>query len=211
MIYYSQLLPDQELSQLLSQHSAGLELIDFSIGINLDRLPVLLDNWRKRLLLLGSPALTLHGPFLDLNPASYDSLVMDAAWQRFSQAYEAAAALSAKKIIFHTCRIPLICYVEGWAEHMADFWNAFLEKHGDIPIAIENVFDEAPEPIADFASRIAAENFSLCLDVGHANCFSKVSLSHWIDTLAPWITHLHLHDNLGNCDSHLAQIGRAHV
>lgn len=204
MIYYSQLLPDEELSLLLSQYPAGLELIDFSVGMNLDHLSPLLKSWQKRLEALGSPALTLHGPFLDLNPASFDSLAAEAARERFSQAYEAAQVLHVDKVIFHTCRIPLVCYIEGWAERMADFWNTFLEKHNEIPIAIENVFDESPEPIADFASRIKSGNFSLCLDLGHANCFSKSSLLNWFDVLAPWITHLHLHDNRADYDAHLA-------
>ncbi len=54
------------------------------------------------------------------------------------------------------------------------------------------------------------KNFSLCLDTGHTNHASKKPLTEWLDILAPWITHLHLHDNHGVIDEHLA-IGAGNI
>ncbi len=210
MLYLSQLISFSELQALISESHTGLELIDFSVGMNLDRMEEYLLQWQDTLPRLGNPPLTIHGPFLDLNPMSFEPLTASASWTRFSQAYEAARILKADRIIFHTCRIPTVCYVEGWAKRLADFWNRFLEKHGEIPVCIENVFDESPEVLADFASRVQAENFSLCLDTGHANHASKNPLTEWLDILAPWITHLHLHDNHGVIDEHLA-IGTGNI
>ena len=203
MIYISQLISDEELKDLTSKYHTGVELVDFSIGMNLDELKTCLNDWKKRLDAMGNPPLTLHGPFLDLNPVSYDSMVAQATWNRFSRTYEAAKILGAGKIVYHTCRVPAICYLTMWPERMAEFWNAFLQEHNDIPVAVENVFDEAPEPIAQFASRIEHSHFSLCLDVGHAHCFSDVPLEQWLKVLSPWISHLHLHDNHGQRDEHL--------
>ncbi|MDO4275834.1 MAG: sugar phosphate isomerase/epimerase [Eubacteriales bacterium] len=210
MIYLSQLIPDKELKLLINEYHTGLELIDFSVGTNLDEMTVILEMWERKLEMFGAPPITIHGPFLDLNPVSFDSLAAQAAQERFAQAYEAARQLHAQKIIYHTCRIPLVCYVEGWAERMADFWNSFLEKHWEVPVAIENVFDEAPEPIADFASRIQAANFSLCLDFGHINYASGTPADQWLDVLGPWAGHLHLHDNHGKSDDHLA-LGKGNI
>lgn len=204
MIYLSCLIPDEELSSLLAQYNAGLELIDFSVGMNLDHLQSYLTQWKKRLDILGNPKCTVHGPFLDLNPVSFDSYVAEAAKIRFHQAYEAALALQAGKIIYHTCRIPQVCYLEGWAHSMASFWNDFLKSHTELPVAVENVFDESLDAIAEFASLVEAPNFSLCFDTGHANYASAQPVLEWMKTLAPWITHLHLHDNHGIRDEHLA-------
>jgi sugar phosphate isomerase/epimerase len=41
------------------------------------------------------------------------------------------------------------------------------------------------------------------MDIGHQSVFGKAPLSDWIENLAPWIRHLHLHDNHGDFDAHL--------
>lgn len=204
MIYLSQLLSPKELTPVIHNYQVGLELIDFSVGMNLDCMSEYLEYWRSILSQLQNPALTLHGPFLDLNPMSFEPMAAEISWKRFSQAYQAARFLNADRIIFHTCRIPTVCYLEGWGKRLADFWNRFMEEHPDIPISVENVFDEDPSAVADFASQVTADNFSLCLDLGHAHHASPVPLTEWLSVLAPWITHLHLHDNCGIKDEHLA-------
>ena len=204
MIYLSQLISDEELKELANEFHTGIELVDFSVGMNLDNLQPHLADWKKRLSTMGNPPLTLHGPFLDLNPVSYDSMIAEATWKRFSQTYEAAKILGANKIVYHTCRVPSVCYLTMWPERMTDFWNSFLQKHTGIPVAVENVFDESPAPIAQFAANVDHSHFSLCLDIGHAHCFSKVPLQQWLETLSPWISHLHIHDNHGKNDEHLA-------
>lgn len=204
MLYFSQLLPCKDLSILIKEYSAGIELIDFSVGMNLDNMEVYLKKWEKTLLDLGEPPVNIHGPFLDLNPMSYERLTAEASWVRFSQAYEAARCLGAKRLIFHTCRVPAVCYPQSWASRLSEFWNRFLDCHPDIPVSAENVFDEDPFLVADFASRVTAGSFSLCLDIGHAGHASDKSVAVWLETLAPWIEHLHLHDNHGRRDEHLA-------
>lgn len=204
MLYLSQLLPIEELSQLLNQRRIGLELIDFSVGMNLDRMDEYVKKWQDALELLHHPPITIHGPFLDLNPMSFEPLTAQASWTRFAQAYEAAQLLKADRVIYHTCRVPRVCYLEGWAERLSDFWNRFLDCRKEIPVSVENVFDEDPLALADLASRVTADNFSLCLDIGHANHASAFPAEQWLEILSPWIAHLHLHDNHGLWDEHLA-------
>ena len=50
---------------------------------------------------------------------------------------------------------------------------------------------------------INKDNFSLCIDIGHINAYSKVDLIEWIDNLSYKINHIHLHNNYGDKDSHL--------
>lgn len=205
MIYFSHLLNDEEMKEIVQNTHMGIESIEFSVAENLDCLTETLRTYEKRLESMGCDHLTLHGPFLDLNPMAYDSLVTEATAKRYEQAYEAARVLGAFRIILHTCFVPSVYFLTGWSDRMADFYNRFLDKKDDsIEILIENVLDPYPTPLKEIAEKVSHPAFGICLDVGHANCYSEISCKEWADTLAPYIRHLHLHDNNGDRDSHLA-------
>lgn len=106
MIYVSHLLRDEEMKELVEELEVGVESIEFSISENLDHLSEHIKTYRKRLQFIGTRELTLHGPFLDLNPVAYDSRVRRVTMERFIQCYEAAQELGAKKIVYHTCYHP---------------------------------------------------------------------------------------------------------
>lgn len=222
MLYISHLLEDEEMKQLILQTKMGVESIEFSISDNLDQLEKKIGEYEKRLIkmeagttntVVGTNAtefrsksgtLTLHGPFLDLNPAAFDSIVQQATMTRYEQCYQAARQLGAKKIIFHSCFVPSVYFLEGWAERMAEFLNRFLEnKSEEIQILMENVLDPFPEPFAEVAGSVTHPAFGICLDVGHANCYSNIPCERWISELETYIRHVHLHDNCGDKDSHL--------
>lgn len=204
MIYISNLISDSQLAELLARENLGIETIDFSIGENLDDLSRLIDLWRRRMDSMHCTHVSIHGPFLDLNPTSYDSYIYQATWNRFSQAYRAAMAIGADKIVFHTCRIPLVNYSQGWAERMANFWSKFLENHSQLPICLEKVFDDNPKLLKQVLKLVEHPHFTFCLDAAHAHCFSSVPITEWVDVLGPYTSHVHVHDNLGDRDAHLA-------
>lgn len=208
MLYISHLLEDSEMRQMVSDTGMGVESIEFSIAENLDRMEEKIRLYEQRLDYIAGEKtkrnLTLHGPFLDLNPAAFDSLVQKATLERYEQCYRAAQILDAKKIIFHSCFIPAVYFPEGWALRAADFMNRFLDnKSDDIQILMENVWDPFPQLLREAAEQIAHPGFGICLDVGHAHCYSGRSCEEWIQMLMPFIRHLHLHDNLGDADSHM--------
>lgn len=200
----AELMPPSEIKELISQTGAGVELLRFGVSENLEHLPEQLKIAEKELLEYGSPEITLHGPFLDLNPASYESLVREATFRRFEQCYQAARCLGARKIVYHTCRIPATVYLEGWAERMADFWNRFLDGKEGITVCMENVFEPEYEGILQTAQAVSHPDFSICLDIGHVHCFSERPPGEWIHALKGRISHVHLHDNDGSRDAHLA-------
>ena len=210
MIYISHLLPDEEMKEIVTQTSVGVESIDFSISDNLDHVKETIQTYRERLAKIGTTELTIHGPFLDLNPAAYDSEISRVTELRFAQSYEAALELGAAKIVYHSCYYPQIYFLEGWAERVADFMNRFLEKRSELEVDMENVLDPQWEPLAKVAELVEADNFGICLDVGHANCYSKEPVTDWAQGLAPYIRHVHIHDNCGDRDAHL-QIGAGTV
>lgn len=211
MIYISHLIDDKEMKEIIASTGAGIESIEFSVAENLDHFSRTLKNYRKRLEFMNCQNLILHGPFLDLNPMSYDSLVVQATKTRYEQAYQAAKELGSRKLILHSGFIPSVYFLTGWAERMADFYNRFLDDKDDsVEILMENVMDPFPSPLKDVAERISHPAFGLCLDIGHANCFSEISGREWAEMLLPHIRHLHLHDNSGDKDRHLA-LGRGTV
>ena len=205
MIYVSHLLEDNEMKEIVQRTGVGIESIDFSIPYNLDHLGETLKAYERKMEFIGARNLTLHGPFLDLNPAAFDSEIARVTRQRYEQAYAAAKALGAKKIIYHSCHVPAVYMQEGWAPRVVAFYREFLEdKTEEIEILMENVLDPVPELLWECAKEIRHPAFGLCLDVGHAHCFSRVPLSQWLEECGPYIKHFHVHDKLGDRDSHLA-------
>ncbi len=204
MFYFSHLLCDEEMKEVIQETGMGVESIEFSIAENLDNLSKTLLSYEKRLEKMECEKLLLHGPFLDLNPVSYDLSIRKVTMERYEEAYQAAKVLGAKKIVYHTCYVPDFYLLIGWAERMAEFYREFLyEKDDSIEIVMENVLDRIPQPMAEVAEKIEHPAFGLCLDVGHANCYSKVSCEEWFQTEKKYLKHLHLHDNKGDRDSHL--------
>ena len=207
MIYISHLLPDEEMEELLQVSGAGIESIDFSISDNLDQLPQTVREYREKMKRLGVEHVILHGPFLDVNPCAYDRLVREVTMTRFAQCCEAGRELGAERIVFHSGMNPYVYYKESWAEHVALFWQEFLEKCPDMEIVLENVFDDDWRLLLDVFRRVNRPNFRLCLDIGHAYCYSSLDVREWAAQLAPYVSHVHIHDNSGDRDAHLG-LGR---
>lgn len=199
-LYVSHLLTDEEMREVCAATGAGVESIEFSITENLDHLEDSIRSYRKRLEYIGADGLILHGPFLDLVPATWDSLIEAATRTRFAQCCEAAMALGASKVIFHTGFYPNANFIMGWAERQADFFRRFLETYDQVDIVMENMFDPYPAPMADVVRMVAHPRFSLCLDIGHAHCFGLQPVNEWAEELLPLISHVHVHDNHGSHD-----------
>lgn len=203
MIYISHLLPDEEMKELVLQTGAGIESIDFSISENLDHLEESMEQYKKRLAVMGNPPLTFHGPFLDLNPASFDSMIRQATMERFDQCYKAGKEFGVKKIVYHSGMIPCIYFREGWAEKTAGFFSEFMKNKEGTEVVMENVLDKDWRLLLDVCKKVDHPDFRLCLDIGHAHCYSEIPVEEWAEELAPYVSHVHVHDNRGDRDSHL--------
>ncbi len=211
-VFYSGLIERKEMEGLIQGTDIGLETIQFSVSDNLDHFQETLKKEKEVLECLDYPRLTIHGPFMDMNPMSYDSCIQQVTMDRFNQAWEAAICLGAEKIVYHSGMIPTVYYLEGWAERMADFWNRFLDhKPADGPaVCMENVLDRKAQPFLDVCRQVKYPNFGICLDVGHVNCYSEDSIETWLELLKGRIRHVHVHDNDGVRDLHRA-VGKGTV
>ncbi|HOG15323.1 MAG TPA: sugar phosphate isomerase/epimerase family protein [Candidatus Absconditabacterales bacterium] len=159
----------------------------------------------------GINPISLHAPFGDLCPGSSDPMVREVARNRFELGYKTANQLGAKSIIHHIGRVPKAGTAQKRAEHCVDFWKDFLKgKSENINFYIENLFDHNPEVLSLVIDGINKNNVKVCLDIGHAHCYSKIPVLDWIKILKDKIGYVHIHDNNGAEDEHLG-IGKGNI
>lgn len=201
--YVSQLVETEKILPILRKYDVGLEVVQFANPYILDNRYEIMDIYKKELEdLYGKTDLIIHGPYADLCPASRDHEIKRITMLRMEQAYEVANSLGAKKILYHNGYTPrTYTYIE-WKENAYRFWNEFLKGKDNSNIVIENVLEEDYELLDDLMVRINKDNFSVCMDIGHINAYSKLDVGQWINALGYKLNHIHLHNNYGDRDSH---------
>ncbi|MDF9867774.1 sugar phosphate isomerase/epimerase [Bacilli bacterium PM5-3] len=197
----SQLIEEDEYTKIIDKYNVGLELIDFSIADVLDNPSEHIKKYQAPL--YDKVSFGIHGPFFDLIPATFDSLIKEVTLKRFNQVYKIAQGLNAEYIVFHTGYLKDVYFYESWLHNSIIFWNEFLkDKDNSIQIYIENVFEDEYQYLKDLVTTINNPIFNICLDLGHANIRSKSSLNEWIVELKDYIKHFHIHNNDGIDDKH---------
>jgi sugar phosphate isomerase/epimerase len=156
-----------------------------------------------------NPQLTLHAPFMDLSPGAVDTMVRAATQTRFKQLLNVAAVLRPRAVVFHAAydRWRFAGRSDIWLENSMDTWSRVMELAGKVDgmrVAMENVFDEEPEPLRMLIERVGHPSFGFCFDTGHFNLFSQAPMDEWFTSLGRHILEVHLHDNRGAADSHEA-------
>jgi sugar phosphate isomerase/epimerase len=147
----------------------------------------------------------VHGCFADLCPGSFDSLVRSTAKNRFELSYSAAMQLNATHLILHHGYVPHTSPASQWLARCSAFWKEFMiGKNNLVSIHIENLLEWEPNLISDLLDSIDNPAVDANLDIGHAYCNSKMTVIEWIQILAHRIGYVHLHDNNGKEDEHLA-------
>lgn len=146
---------------------------------------------------------TLHAPFSELFPAAIDPKARILAMERLQQAAGFAVKYGADKMIVHSGYVPLVFFKEWHEDRSVEFWEEMMADRADgLKIVVENVMDDEPYMILRMIERIKNPDIKLCFDVGHAACVSKVPVEEWLDVLAPYLGHLHIHNNDGVHDFH---------
>ncbi len=151
----------------------------------------------------------MHAPFNELFPAAIDPLARRLAMDRLNSAASLALEFGVKKMVVHSGYVPFT-YFKAWqVDSSIRFWHEFMaDKPHDFEIAIENVLDDEPSMLVEIAKGINLHNVGLCLDVGHANIAQRVNpdtgvgQDGWLDAMAPYLKHLHIHNNDGTGDFH---------
>lgn len=141
---------------------------------------------------------TMHGAFLDVTIHSSDPLIRDASILRVRQSMEIAKRMGLKGVVFHTGRLAGFrteSYLKLWQGINRQFFTQLAEDYPEQQIYMENMFDEAPDVLAELAETMREiENFGVCLDYAHA-ALTDCPQQEWVEALAPYIRHIHLNDN----------------
>lgn len=206
------LIPDRaamkESLELLKKYGGNYEYNDF-FAANI------LEDKKKQLEIIEEYARfrsdfsrdTIHGAFLDVTVHSTDPLIRQVSELRVRQSMELAKEMGVRGIVFHTNRIfgfREAEYLSNWKKKNETFFKRVAEEFPSIEIYMENMFDEAPDVLAEFAENMRdVSTFGICLDYAHAAAFGKKS-HEWIRCCAPYIKHMHINDNDLQEDLHLA-------
>lgn len=154
---------------------------------------------------------TAHLPFLDLRPASLNPAIRNASIDSLCSALELAKLFSPQRMIMHPS-------LTSWLEEPLferSYSNCLegLKRLSDSwpdhpPLCLENTHEYDPGPLVRLVEDLDRDNVGICFDLGHWHSFSKGAehddFDLWFDSFAPYIKHLHLHDNTGRKDEHLA-------
>ncbi len=150
--------------------------------------------------------LSIHGPFMDLSPGAVDSKVAAVSLERYLQVISFAEVLKPEVVVFHSGYEKWKYADETglWLEQSLKTWRAVMDRAGKsgVKVAIENIVDERPDHLRLLAEAVGHPQFGLCLDVGHREIFSGLSITDWVDGMHPYLFELHLHDNMGSADEH---------
>ncbi len=149
-----------------------------------------------------------HGPFFGLDIASLDTRLSEYSAECLVNGLEATAALGADVMVMHTAYMPQFSrggrrhWMRNWAERMPAIVER-AERLG-VTLALENTWDDRPEIMLHLAGMLPGDNVRFCLDTGHVNVFSRLPVGRWWEMIGDRVVALHLHDNDGLSDDHLA-------
>ncbi len=149
-----------------------------------------------------------HAPFRDLHPAGHDPEAVDLARRRLTAALELAPRFGVKHLVAHPGWDPRgdVLDREEWMDRSELFWNSLApaQDAAGARFVLENIFDLDPSMLVDLLARLPEERFGCLFDTGHFNAYSEARLEDWISALGPRLQSIHIHDNGGLHDEHLA-------
>ena len=193
---------DSNAGAAAREFGLGLEIADYCTAVNMDSL---LEQTKPRVeeQVRGIARRIFHGAFNELFPCAIDPLARELAARRYSQALRLAQAYDARKIVFHGGYLPHVYYPCWYTERSVLFWKEFLREVPEhVILCVENVLESDPAWMAQIASGVDDPRLRLCLDVGHAHVCSQIPVEQWLETMAPWLEHFHIHNNDRSFDTH---------
>ena len=193
----------EDAMEMAKHYGLGLEMAEFCTAENLDDKR---DVWQPicRERMQDASRFVFHAPFNEMCTCAVDPLVRHVTLYRFRQAAEMAASLGIRRMVYHSTHVPLLYFDCFFVEQSIGFWKEFLETQPqNLQIYLENVVDVSPKPLLDVLEGVHDPRLRICLDVGHAHVSSEIPVEEWVQALAPFLGHIHVHDNCGDHDWHL--------
>jgi len=177
-------------------------------AVSLERYPKSVFQGVARTFQKARRRITLHAPFQDLLPGALDEFIRNASRHRLHQAFRFLPVFRPESIICHPGYESRHYQHDRkeWLRSSTATWKEFTRIAADhgVQVMLENVYETDPHLFLDLLDKVKAPNLGVCLDVGHLAAFGGGDFPLWLETLGPVIGQLHLHDNHGDDDEHLA-------
>jgi sugar phosphate isomerase/epimerase len=148
---------------------------------------------------------TIHALFGDeRNLGVADEAARAAGIRAHEKTLRVAADLGASNVVFHI----------GGAEPDVNLSSALrsvetllaVAEDAGVDVAIENLppglLGSSPEDLVAIMEAFDSPRLGVCLDTGHAHMTG--GCDRWLDAVGPHVSMVHLHDNMGDVDNHLA-------
>ena len=152
--------------------------------------------------------ITAHGPIHDLNLGSLDMVVRDYTRHCYFKTLAICHLLGAKGLVLHLGINPLLpeSALSSWLEESIRAWEPVVDlaKQLGITIRLENMFISSPRFLTDLSKGLNSSAVKICFDIGHHNVYSKMPIQRWLDEIDSEMDEVHLNDNMGKEDEHLA-------
>ena len=198
-IYLSTIAPDA--ASVAGKYGLGIEIAEYCTAWNMDDEFTQTDSVVREKL-EGISQKILHAPFNELFPCAIDRKARELAAFRYRQAIGLAKDYGATKVVIHGGYNPWIYFPVWYVEQSIMFWKEFLREDPGVQIVLENVLETEPQWLLDIVKGVDDPRLRLCLDVGHVNAYSKITVMDWLTEWAPYLSHFHIHNNDGSWDTH---------
>ncbi len=151
---------------------------------------------------------SIHSPFMDVNIASLQDQSRLNAIEQIKSSIDLANKIDAEAVVVHPGTIPFLAnkYFRSKVIDTANEAMVELGKYGEdlgVLTTFENmpIFDNMIYSDMEKLHEFLTENgFSMTLDIGHAKHAGYSADEMYFDS----IKHIHIHDNFGDEDAHLA-------
>ena len=150
---------------------------------------------------------TVHAPFMDIWPGAADEDVRRLSLEKMKRTMGIAADLGSLLVVMHFNYDPIYYRQQfpQWLERAAGFFSTLLAEHDGPLIALENIAEPTPYIALQLLKKAGQPRLVHCFDFGHHHVFARIPFAEWLFYLAPQgHIHIHLHDNPGDVDDHLA-------
>jgi sugar phosphate isomerase/epimerase len=152
--------------------------------------------------------ISLHAPFYDLAPGGMDKKILKATRERLQQLLDLIPIFEPVSVVCHTGydRKRYHEVEDTWLETSIETWMPVVAhlKGQRTKLTIENVYEKTPRMLVRLFEGLNTDEVGFCFDPGHARAFSETDMQGWLNALGTRIGELHLHDNDGTRDQHLA-------
>lgn len=157
---------------------------------------------------------SVHLPFMGLSPGDANKPLAARTADILTHAADLAKIYDARHMVghpnfwadMHGTKSDRNLPDPAWIERSVKVWRE-LPKRANAPLYLENIMDPSPLALPTLLAAIDMPETGICFDVGHWHSFSNGSINkdlpRWLKAFAPYLRHLHLHDNDGSNDDHL--------